>query len=148
MNFFNSDLAFSGSHLFMGSFHGFNSYDIENGKSPRLVASVVCPGGQGDMSVYGHLLFMSVEQTRGRIDCGTQGIPTAVRRGAFPRRSNLRYQRPEKAEAGGGDPDVPRLAHSSLVTDPKDPANIYVYGSGYSRIGSDRRSELDGVVRG
>ena len=74
-NFANSDLAFSGNHLFMGNFHGFNTYDIENSRQPRLLASVVCPGGQGDVSVHGNLLFMSVEQTRGRIDCGTQGVP-------------------------------------------------------------------------
>ncbi|HEY7688876.1 MAG TPA: hypothetical protein VH835_09295, partial [Dongiaceae bacterium] len=36
LNFANSDLAFSGQHLFMGSFHGFNTYDIENPRRPRL----------------------------------------------------------------------------------------------------------------
>ena len=58
----------------MGSFHGFNTYDISNPKKPKLVASTVCPGGQGDVSIHGNLLFMSVEQTRGRIDCGTEGV--------------------------------------------------------------------------
>jgi len=76
--FANSDMAFSGHHLFMGSFHGFNTFDVENGRKPKLVASIVCPGGQGDMSVYGNLLFMSVEQTRGRLDCGTEGIQGKV----------------------------------------------------------------------
>src|SRR5262245_26662226 len=76
--FANSDIAFSGRHLFLGSFHGFNTYDVENGRNPKLVASVVCPGGQGDMSVRGHLLFMSVEQTVGRVDCGTGGVQTPV----------------------------------------------------------------------
>src|SRR5262249_44659605 len=70
--FANSALAFQGTHLFMGSFHGFNTYDIERPSKPKLAASIVCPGGQGDMSVHGNLLFMSVEQTRGRLDCGTQ----------------------------------------------------------------------------
>ena len=74
LNFANSDLAFSGNHLIQGNFHGFNTYDIENSRRPRLIASVVCPGGQGDVSIHGNLLFMSVEQTRGRIDCGTQGV--------------------------------------------------------------------------
>ncbi len=72
LNFSNSDLAFQGNHLIQGNFHGFNTYDIENGKNPKLLASVVCPGGQGDVSVRGNLLFMSVEQTRGRVDCGTK----------------------------------------------------------------------------
>ena len=52
-NFANSDLAFSGEHLFVGNFHGFNTYDIEQPNKPKLVASVVCPGGQGDVSVHG-----------------------------------------------------------------------------------------------
>src|SRR5436305_2331611 len=59
--FANSDLAFQGTHLFMGSFHGYNTYDIERPTKPKLAASIVCPGGQGDVSIHGNLLFMSVE---------------------------------------------------------------------------------------
>ena len=88
--------------MFLGNFHGFNTYDIETPKKPQLLASVVCPGGQGDMSVYGNLLFMSVEQTRGRVDCGTQGVTDAVSSGAFPRRAHLRHHRHHQAEAGRG----------------------------------------------
>src|SRR5262245_43881492 len=69
--FANSDFAFQGEHLFLGNFNGFNTYDIEDPKRARLIASVVCPGGQGDVSVHGNLLVMSVEETRGRLDCGT-----------------------------------------------------------------------------
>ena len=69
--------------MVMGNFHGFNAYDIESAKSPRLLASIVCPGGQGDVSIYGNLLFMSVEQTRGRIDCGTQGVVEPVSKERF-----------------------------------------------------------------
>ena len=28
--FTNSDLAFSGNHVVVGNYHGFNTYDIEN----------------------------------------------------------------------------------------------------------------------
>src|SRR4051812_26128785 len=82
--FANSDLAFQGTHLFMGSFHGFNTYDIERPSKPKLAASIVCPGGQGDVSVHGNLLFMSVEQTRGRLDSGTQGVEAPVSTHRFP----------------------------------------------------------------
>ena len=71
----NSDLAFSGNHLFVGNYNGINFYDIDNPKKIKLRTSLLCPGGQGDVSVYGHLLFMSAEAMNGRIDCGTQGIP-------------------------------------------------------------------------
>src|SRR5215470_13861664 len=66
LGFTNSDLAFSGTHAFVGNYHGFNTYDVERPTRPKLLASIVCPGGQGDVSVRGHLLSMSVEQTRGR----------------------------------------------------------------------------------
>jgi hypothetical protein len=76
--FVNSDLAFQGDHAFVGNFNGFQIYDISNPANPQIVTAVVCPGGQGEVSVYQNLLFMSVEETRGRIDCGTQGAPGAV----------------------------------------------------------------------
>ena len=74
LSFATSDLAFRESHVIVGNYHGFNVYDIENPRAPRRIASVVCPGGQGDVSIHGNLLFMSVEQTRGRLDCGVQGV--------------------------------------------------------------------------
>ena len=132
--------------MFVGNFHGFNTYDIENPKKPKLLASVVCPGGQGDVSVYGNLLFMSVEQTRGRIDCGMQGVADTGQQGTLPRRAHLRHQRHEEAEAGRGGADLPRLAHAHAGADPKDKANIYVYGSGTGAVRSGE--ELDGCSGG
>jgi hypothetical protein len=73
--FANSDLAFEGSHLFQGNFYGVTIYDIANPASTKLLTSLVCPGGQGDVSVYKNLLFMSVEMPNGRLDCGVQGFP-------------------------------------------------------------------------
>ncbi len=73
--FANSDLAFEGSHLFQGNFYGVSIYDIANPASAKLLTSLVCPGGQGDVSVYKNLLFMSVEMPNGRLDCGVQGFP-------------------------------------------------------------------------
>jgi predicted nucleic acid-binding Zn-ribbon protein len=73
--FANSDLAFQGSHLFQGNFYGVNIFDISNPANTKLLTTMVCPGGQGDVSVYKNLLFMSVEMPNGRIDCGTQGFP-------------------------------------------------------------------------
>jgi hypothetical protein len=134
LNFSNSDMAFRRADMFLGNFNGFNTYDIETPRKPRLLASVVCPGGQGDMSVHGHLLFMSVEQTRGRVDCGTQGVTEASSPERF---RGVRIfdisdiSRPKQIAAV----QTCRGSHThTLVTDPKDPANIYIYGSGTSQV--------------
>jgi hypothetical protein len=74
----NSDLAFMGNYVVVGNFNGFKIYDISDPANPSLEVSVVCPGGQGDVSVYENLLFMSVEEARGRLDCGTQGTSGRV----------------------------------------------------------------------
>jgi hypothetical protein len=136
LNFANSDLAFRKADLFFGNFNGFNTYDIEGPKKPRLLASVVCPGGQGDVSVYGNLLFMSVEQTRGRVDCGTQGVtePVSAERFRGVRIFDITdISKPRQVAAV----QTCRGSHThTLVTDPKDKANIYVYGSGTSSVRS------------
>jgi hypothetical protein len=134
LNFANSDVAFRRADMFVGNFNGFNTYDIETPKKPRLLASVVCPGGQGDMSVHGNLLFMSVEQTRGRVDCGTQGVTETASPARF---RGIRIfdisdiSKPKQIAAV----QTCRGSHThTLVTDPKDTANIYIYGSGTGQV--------------
>ena len=78
LSFWNTDMAFSGNILVAGNYHGFNIYNLSDNGEPSLASSIVCPGGQGDVSLVGDLLIMSVEQTRGRIDCGLQGISDDV----------------------------------------------------------------------
>jgi hypothetical protein len=140
--FTNSDLAFFGTHAVVGNYHGFNIYDVENARKPRLVTSVVCPGGQGDVSVWGHLLFMSVEQTRGRLDCGLQGIEGTVSKERF---RGIRIfditdlQKPRQVAAV----QTCRGSHThTLVPDSKNPSRIFVYGSGTSTVRPGE--ELDG----
>jgi hypothetical protein len=136
LNFSNSDVAFRGSDLFLGNFNGFNAYDINPAQKVRLLASVICPGGQGDMSVHGNLLFMSVEQTRGRLDCGTQGVEETVSRERFRgvRIFDISDIRKPKQLA---DVQTCRGSHThTLVIDPKDHENVYVYGSGTSTVRS------------
>ena len=136
ISFANSDLAFSGSHAFQGNFHGFTTYDVENGRRPKLIASVACPGGQGDVSVRGHLLFMSVEETRGRVDCGTQGITDTTSKERF---RGVRIfdisdiAKPRQVAAV----QTCRGSHThTLVTSPGDTDDIYIYGSGTSSVRS------------
>ena len=75
LGFANSDLAFRGKYLFQGNFYGVNIFDISTPAKTKLVTSMICPGGQGDVSVYKNLMFMSVEQPNGRLDCSIQGFP-------------------------------------------------------------------------
>ncbi len=134
LNFANTDLAFAGDVLFEGNYHGFSTYRVEVPASPQLVSSVVCPGGQGDVSVVGDLLIMSVEQTRGRLDCGLQGVAEPVSEARFRGIrifdiSDLRLPRQLAAV------QTCRGSHThTVVTDPDDEGNIYVYGSGTSSV--------------
>jgi hypothetical protein len=125
-----SDLAFSGNHAFMGNFNGFNIFDVSDPRSPRVVTSVVCPGGQGDVSVYGDLLFMSVEESRARVDCGTDP------------RVGTRFQGVRVFDVSDIANPVQvatvqtcRGSHThSIVTSPNDPNNVYVYVSGTAGV--------------
>ena len=74
LSFDNTDMAFSNDLLIAGSYHGFNIYRLEEDGIPKHITSVVCPGGQGDVSVVGNLLILSVQDTRGRLDCGLEGV--------------------------------------------------------------------------
>jgi len=134
LDFANSDIAFSGTHMVMGNFHGFNAYDIESAKSPRLLASIVCPGGQGDVSIYGNLLFMSVEQTRGRVDCGTQGVVEVASKDRFRgvRIFDITDIRNPKQVAAV---QTCRGSHTHTLV-PKDKQTLYVYGSGTGNVRS------------
>ena len=132
--FVNSDLAFTGDHAIVGSFNGFQVYDVSDPSDPTLSGSFVCPGGQGDVSVYGDLLFFSVEETRGRIDCGTQGAPGSVNPERF---RGVRIfdisdiTDPVQVAAV----QTCRGSHThTLVSDPDDAANLYVYNSGTAGV--------------
>lgn len=134
--FVNSDLAFTGDHAIVGNFNGFQVYDVTDAGAPTLRSAFVCPGGQGDVSVYGNLLFMSVEETRGRIDCGTQGAPGAVNPERF---RGVRIFDISDIDNPVQLPGVQtcRGSHThTLVTDPDDPANVYIYNSGTSNVRS------------
>jgi hypothetical protein len=136
LDYANSDLAFRRADLFLGNFNGFNTYDIESPKRPRVLASIVCPGGQGDVSVHGNLLFMSVEQTRGRVDCGKQGVKDIVSTERFRgvRIFDITDIKSPKQVAAI---QTCRGSHThTLVVDPKDKANVYIYGSGTSTVRS------------
>jgi hypothetical protein len=149
--FANSDLAFQGNHLFQGNFYGVNIFDISNPAHSKLLTSLVCPGGQGDVSVYKNLLFMSVEQPNGRLDCGTQGFPPdpappatepKPKKRPVPSAQKDRFRgvrifdisdikNPKQVAAV----QTCRGSHThTLVVDPNDKENVYIYVSGTSFV--------------
>ena len=83
LSFANTDIAFSGDLMVAGNYHGFNAYRLGEDGVPQLVSSTVCPGGQGDVSIVGDLLVMSVQDSRARIDCGLEGVTGKVSEDRF-----------------------------------------------------------------
>ena len=138
----NSDLAFTGNYVFQGNYSGWQVWDISNPSRPTLKTAYVCPGSQSDVSVYHNLLFVSAEATNGRIDCGLQGVTDTV---SMERARGIRIidisdvANPKYVATV----QTCRGSHThTVVTDPNDPTNVYVYVSGSAPVRSS--SELAG----
>lgn len=144
LDFSNTDIAFSGDTLIAGNYHGFNIYKLPKDGPPVLVSSVVCPGGQGDVSIVGDLLIMSVEQTRGRVDCGLQGVPDDVSPDRF-RGLRIFDISDLKAPRQVGQVQTCRGSHThSVVSGPGRDGKIIVYNSGTARVRDEK--ELPGCI--
>ena len=144
LSFSQSDMAFRDDLLVTGSYHGFNIYRIDEEGLPKLITSVVCPGGQGDVSIVGDLLIYSVEQTRGRLDCGLEGVTVDA---SLDRFRGLRIfdisdlSRPMQV----GAVQTCRGSHThSVVAGPTPDGKILVYNSGTGRVREEE--ELDQCI--
>ena len=60
----NSDLAFWGTKAYAGHYDGFQIVDVSDPEAPSQLVDFACPGSQHDVSVWGDLLFVSVETPR------------------------------------------------------------------------------------
>ena len=144
LSFANTDMAFTGDVMIAGNYHGFNIYRLADGGRPELMSSVVCPGGQGDVSVVGDLLIMSVEQTRGRLDCGLEGVSEDVSADRFRGLRILDISdltRPVQV----GAVQTCRGSHThSVVSGPGEDGKIIVYNSGTSSVREEE--ELPGCI--
>ena len=141
LSFSNTDMAFRDDILVTGSYHGFNIYRINEIGLPKLITSVICPGGQGDVSIVGDLLIYSVEQTRGRVDCGLEGVTSDASPDRF---RGLRIfdisdlSRPKQV----GAVQTCRGSHThSVVTGPNPDGKILVYNSGTGGVREEEELE-------
>ena len=134
LSFSNTDMAFTKDMLVAGSYHGFNIYRLEEDGFPNLMTSVVCPGGQGDVSVVGDLLIMSVQDTRGRLDCGLQGVDPEPNEERFRGIRLFDISNPEMPVQVGA-VQTCRGSHThSVVEGPTSDGKIIVFNSGTSSI--------------
>jgi len=130
----NSDLGFFGKYAIQGTFDGWLVWDLSNPSHPTLRKGYFCPASQNDVSIYKNLLFMSAESESSRLDCKEGGIKDPV---SSERIRGLRI-------FDISDLDNPKYITSvqtcrgshthTLVADPKDPNDVYVYISGSSAI--------------
>ena len=144
LSFSNTDMAFSGDLLAAGNYHGINLYRLGVGAEPRLISSIVCPGGQGDVSIVGNLMLMSVESTNGRVDCGREGVgpdPSAERFRGVRIFDISDVTRPVQV----GQVQTCRGSHTHSVV-AADARRLIVYNSGTAGIRDER--ELAGCVVG
>jgi hypothetical protein len=142
----NSDLAFTSKYAIQGNYNGFQIFDISTPEKPLLVLTYVCPASQSDVSVFRNLLFISGEGQGGRVDCGIQGVPEPVSKDRLrgirifdiADMSNPKYLTNVQTCRG---------SHThTVVTDPRDKANVYIYVSGSA--GVRNADELPGCMDG
>jgi hypothetical protein len=140
----NSDLAFIGNTVIQGNYYGFVMWDITDPTHPAYKSSYVCPASQSDVSIYKNLMFESAEAPSARLDCGVEGVKDTV---SHERIRGIRIW------------DVTDITHPkiianvqtcrgshthTLLVDPKDPDDVYIYISGSSTVRSP--TELAGCI--
>src|SRR6185295_18594124 len=133
-----------GHYAIQGNYGGYQVWDIADPARPALKTAYVCPASQSDVSVYQNLLFVSGEGLSGRIDCGTQGVQDTVSK---DRLRGVRIfditdiTKPRNV----GNVQTCRGSHThTVLVDPKDSENVYVYISGAGPVRSGE--ELAGCV--
>ena len=127
----NSDLAFSGHYAFQGNYNGIRSGHRE--REETHAQDVVPLPGFATMCRSISTCSLCPRRPNRRKDCGSQGVPDTVSHDACAASAcltlpTLEAEIPDNVQTCRG-------SHThTVVSDPKDPANIYIYISGSSRV--------------
>ncbi|MEO3798817.1 hypothetical protein [Nonomuraea sp. B1E8] len=124
-----TDMAFQGDYAYVGNYYGFSIYDIRNPKRTSLVSSVVCPGGQMDVSVHGDLLFGSVDSSRNDDSCNSTSQSASVKESwegvrifDVSDKSHPKYIKAVETNCG---------SHTHTLVPDRHGRNVYIYVSSY-----------------
>jgi hypothetical protein len=146
LTYANSDLAFGGHYVYQGNFSGLEVWDISDPAHPALASATPCFTEQGDVSLAGHLLFVSSENKGDRLDCGSQGVQDSV---STERMIGIRIfdvtdpHQPKQV----ADVQTCRGSHTNtLVPDPTDKGVVYIYVSGLAPLRSSK--EMPACIAG
>ncbi|WP_067171995.1 LVIVD repeat-containing protein [Microtetraspora niveoalba] len=123
----NTDLAFQGDYAFAGNYDGFTVHDISDPAHPKVVARVLCPGGQNDVSVSGDLLIVSVDDPRAGDTCESDLMSRAAESGwegirifDISDKARPEYLAAVATECG---------SHTNVIVPGPDADTLYVYVS-------------------
>ncbi len=110
-------------------------YDIKNPRNPQPVTQVVCPGAQGDVSVFKNLLVVSVDSRRSDSTCDSTASPNPPAGGTLTDYwegirvynikdpANPRYVAAVETQCG---------SHTHSLAPSQDGTRLYAYVSSYS----------------
>jgi len=140
----NSDMTFYADYVIQGNYNGYQVWNVSNPAQPALADAFLCPASQSDVSVYKNLLFVSGEGLGSRVDCGTQGVQDTV---STERLRGIRiFDISDIANPKNlANVQTCRGSHThTVVSDPKDSENVYIYVSGSAPVRSP--NELAGCI--
>ncbi|GAA2388024.1 LVIVD repeat-containing protein [Nonomuraea africana] len=137
----NSDLAFQGDYAFVGNFGGFTVYDISNPTSPKRVSTVACESQQNDVSVYGDLLFLSVDEPRSDETCQSKPLSADGGQGGRPWEGIRVFDISDKtAPKYVSSVATDCGSHTHTMVPGKDPDTLYIYVSSPGSAGPESDS--------
>ncbi|MFG1698371.1 LVIVD repeat-containing protein [Nonomuraea sp. NPDC049309] len=128
----NTDIAFQDGYAYVGNYGGFSIYDIRKPEKAKVVSSVVCPGSQMDVSVYGNLLFAAVDSSRSDDSCNSESQSATIKESwegvrifDISDKTNPKYIKAVETNCG---------SHTLTLVPGKGPdknKNVYIYVSSY-----------------